>query len=195
MNNIFKITLLLSLLTILLVVMGSAVGGQWGMIVAFLIAAAMNLSSYWFSDKIILRMNNAHQVSREKYPVFYGMIDRLAAQARLPIPKICIIPDGSPNVFATGQNPDNATVAATEVALRIPTPVELEAVMRRINLSTLTTGQYCSDSPHRRKPCLTPENFLTGNRNHPKGRKRKQSSCRISFHCASTMMKRERWKS
>lgn len=129
MNNVLKTTFLLTLLTILLVIMGGAVGGQGGMIIAFLLAAAMNFGSYWFSDKIVLRMYNAHQVSREEHPAFYGMIERLAARAKLPMPKVYIIPDDSPNAFATGRNPQNAAVAATEGVLRILTPEELEGVM------------------------------------------------------------------
>lgn len=129
MNNVFKTTFLLSLLTILLVAMGGAVGGQGGMLVAFLLAAAMNFGSYWFSDKIVLKMYNAQEVSREEHPIFYGMIERLSARAGIPMPKVYIIPDDSPNAFATGRNPDHAAVAATEGILRILTPEELEGVM------------------------------------------------------------------
>ena len=129
MNNIFKTTLLLSLLTILLVVMGGAVGGQGGMFVAFLMAGVMNFGSYWFSDRIVLRMYSARQVSREEHPAFYGMIERLAVRAKLPMPKVYIIPDDSPNAFATGRNPSHAAVAATEGILRILTTDELEGVM------------------------------------------------------------------
>jgi len=129
MNNILKTTFLLSLLTILLVIMGGAVGGKGGMMVAFLIAAAMNFGSYWFSDKIVLKMYNAQEITREVHPSFYGMIERLAAQAGLPMPKVYIIPDDSPNAFATGRNPDHAAVAATQGILRILTSDELEGVM------------------------------------------------------------------
>jgi heat shock protein HtpX len=129
MNNILKTTFLLSLLTILLVVMGGAVGGQGGMIIAFLMAVVMNFGSYWFSDKIVLRMYNAQEITREIHPSFYGMIERLAGRAGLPMPKVYIIPDDSPNAFATGRNPSHAAVAATEVILRVLTPDELEGVM------------------------------------------------------------------
>jgi heat shock protein HtpX len=129
MNNILKTTFLLSLLTILLVVMGGAVGGKGGMIVAFLLAAAMNFGSYWFSDKIVLRMYNAQEITREVHPSFYGMVERLAGHAGLPMPRVYIIPDDSPNAFATGRNPDHAAVAATEGILRALTPDELEGVM------------------------------------------------------------------
>ena len=129
MSNIFKTTFLLSLLTLLLVAMGGAVGGKGGMYVAFLMAAAMNFGSYWFSDKIVLRMYNAQEISREMHPSFYGMVERLAGRAGLPMPKVFIIPDESPNAFATGRNPDHAAVAATEGILRVLTPDELEGVM------------------------------------------------------------------
>jgi len=129
MNNIIKTTFLLSLLTILLVAMGGAVGGKGGMTIAFLMAAVMNFGSYWFSDKIVLKMYNAQEITREVNPSFYGMIERLAARAGLPMPKVYIIPDDSPNAFATGRNPDHAAVAATRGILRILTPDELEGVM------------------------------------------------------------------
>jgi heat shock protein HtpX len=129
MNNILKTTFLLSLLTILLVAMGGAIGGQGGMIVAFLMAAVMNFGSYWFSDKIVLRMYNAQEITREIHPSFYGMVERLADRAGLPMPKVYIIPDDSPNAFATGRNPSHAAVAATEGILRVLTPDELEGVM------------------------------------------------------------------
>lgn len=129
MMNRFKTTILLSLLTMLLVFMGGAIGGKGGMITAFLIAVVMNFGSYWFSDKIVLRMYNAREITREVHPSFYGMIERLSGRAGLPMPKAYIIPDDSPNAFATGRNPDHAAVAATEGILRILTPDELEGVM------------------------------------------------------------------
>ena len=129
MNNIIKTTFLLSLLTVLLVVMGGAIGGQGGMLVAFVMAAVMNFGSYWFSDKVVLRMYNAREISREVHPSFYNMVERLAGRAGLPMPKVYIIPDDSPNAFATGRNPSHAAVAATEGILRILTPDELEGVM------------------------------------------------------------------
>lgn len=129
MMNRFKTTILLSLLTILLVSMGGAIGGQGGMIIAFFMAAVMNFGSYWFSDKIVLRMYNAQEITREVHPSFYGMVERLAGRAGLPMPKVYIIPDDSPNAFATGRNPEHAAVAATEGILRILTPDELEGVM------------------------------------------------------------------
>ena len=129
MMNRFKTTLLLSLLTMLLVFMGGALGGKGGMLIAFCMAAVMNFGSYWFSDKIVLKMYNAREITREVHPAFYDMVARLAGRAGLPMPKVYIIPDDSPNAFATGRNPEHAAVAATEGILRILTPDELEGVM------------------------------------------------------------------
>lgn len=129
MINTLKTTLLLSLLTILLVFMGGAVGGKGGMLFAFCLAAVMNFGSYWFSDTIVLRMYNAREITRDVHPAFYGMVERLAGQAGLPMPRVYIIPDESPNAFATGRNPDHAAVAATDGILRILSTDELEGVM------------------------------------------------------------------
>lgn len=129
MMNRFKTTLLLTLLTMLLVGMGGALGGRGGMLVAFVMAAVMNFGSYWFSDKIVLRMYGAQEIGRADHPTFYGMVERLAQRAGLPMPKVYIIPDQSPNAFATGRNPEHAAVAATEGILRILSPEELEGVM------------------------------------------------------------------
>lgn len=127
--NRLKTTLLLSLLTILMVAMGSAIGGKSGMVFAFIMALGMNVFSYWFSDKIVLKMYRAQEIGEHDHPGFYGMIRRLAIQAGLPMPKVYIIPDDSPNAFATGRNPDHAAVAATEGILRILSAEELEGVM------------------------------------------------------------------
>lgn len=127
--NRLKTTLLLSLLTILMVTMGSAIGGKSGMVFAFVMALCMNFFSYWFSDKIVLKMYGAQEISEHDHPVFYDMVRNLALKASLPMPKVYIIPDQSPNAFATGRNPANAAVAATEGILRILTPEELEGVM------------------------------------------------------------------
>ena len=127
--NRLKTTLLLSLLTVLMVFMGSAIGGRTGMVFAFFMALAMNFFSYWFSDKIVLKMYGAAEIGEHDHPAFYGMVRRLAQQAGLPMPKVYIIPSESPNAFATGRNPSHAAVAATEGILRILSPEELEGVM------------------------------------------------------------------
>lgn len=127
--NHLKTALLLSLLTVLMVVMGSAIGGESGMILAFVMAAAMNVFSYWFSDTLVLKMYAAREISEQDHPSFYGLVRRLAQQANLPMPKVYIIPSESPNAFATGRNPSHAAVAATQGILRILTVEELEGVM------------------------------------------------------------------
>ncbi|GFO65373.1 zinc metalloprotease HtpX [Geomonas paludis] len=127
--NRFKTAVLLTTLTLIMVALGSAIGGRGGMYFAFIMACAMNLFSYWFSDKIVLRMYGAQEITEAENPAFYGMIRRLAVQGGLPMPRVYIIPSESPNAFATGRNPDHAAVAATEGILRILTPEEMEGVM------------------------------------------------------------------
>lgn len=129
MMNRFKTTLLLTLLTLLMVAMGSAIGGKSGMVFAFFMACAMNFFSYWFSDKIVLKMYGAREITEAENPAFYRMVRRLATQGGLPMPRVYVIPDNSPNAFATGRNPNHAAVAATEGILRILSTEELEGVM------------------------------------------------------------------
>jgi heat shock protein HtpX len=109
--------------------MGSAIGGQSGMIIAFLIAGGMNFFSYWYSDKIVLKMYKAREVSAAESPNLYNMVRRLAQRANMPMPKVYIIPSEGPNAFATGRNPQNAAVAATEGLMRLLSEDELEGVM------------------------------------------------------------------
>jgi heat shock protein HtpX len=99
------------------------------MIFAFLVATAMNFFSYWFSDKIVLKMYGAREITRYENPSFYNLVEHLAHQAGLPMPKVYIIPSASPNAFATGRNPEHAAVAATAGLLRILSPEELAGVM------------------------------------------------------------------
>lgn len=129
MLNQFKTMFFMSLLTILLVFMGGALGGQAGMLFAFAMALIMNFGTYWFSDRIVLSMYNAQEIQRSDNPAFYGMVERLAQKAQLPMPRVYIIPDDSPNAFATGRNPQHAAVAATEGIIRILSMEELEGVM------------------------------------------------------------------
>src|SRR5512133_2275984 len=105
MINKLKTTLLLTCLTLLMVAMGSAIGGKIGMVFAFLMACAMNFFSYWFSDKIVLKMYGAQEITEMDNPAFHGMVRRLALQAGLPMPRVYLIPSESPNAFATGRNP------------------------------------------------------------------------------------------
>ena len=127
MPNGLKTALLLGALSGLLLLLGDALGGTNGMLLAFVIAAVMNLGSYWFSDKIVLRMYHAQQVGPE-HPL-HRITERLARQADLPMPKVYVIPDESPNAFATGRNPQHAAVAATQGIMRVLSEPELEGVM------------------------------------------------------------------
>lgn len=129
MMNRLKTTFLLTCLTLLLVAMGSAIGGRSGMVIAFVIAGAMNFFSYWYSDKIVLKMYRAKEVTEQQQPAFYAMVRRLAERAQLPMPKVYIIPSSAPNAFATGRNPQHAAVAATEGIMHILSEEELEGVM------------------------------------------------------------------
>lgn len=127
--NTLKITFFLTCLTLLMVAMGNAIGGQGGMVIALLLAGGMNFFSYWYSDKIVLKMYKAKEVSENESPTFYRMVKGLAERAGMPMPKVYIIPSDSPNAFATGRNPENAAVAATEGIIRILSAEELEGVM------------------------------------------------------------------
>ena len=127
MGNSVKTVLLLGLLSGLLLVIGELLGGQTGLLFAFAIAVAMNFGSYWFSDRVVLRMYRAQQVGPE-HPL-HRMTADLARRAGLPMPKVYLIPDDSPNAFATGRNPEHAAVAATEGILRLLQPHELEGVI------------------------------------------------------------------
>ena len=127
MASTLKTGLLLGAMSALLILLGGYFGGQGGVILAFIVAIAMNVGSYWFSDKIVLRMYNAQPVGPD-HPL-YRITARLADRAGLPMPKVYVIPDPSPNAFATGRNPDNAAVAATEGILRMLPENELEGVI------------------------------------------------------------------
>jgi heat shock protein HtpX len=127
MPNGLKTALLLGALSGMLLMLGEYIGGQQGLILAFAFAALMNLGSYWFSDKIVLRMSHAQEVG-SSHPL-YQMTQRLAQKAGLPMPKVYIIPDSSPNAFATGRNPQHAAVAATEGIMQALAPHELEGVI------------------------------------------------------------------
>lgn len=129
MSNQIKTFLLLAGLTVFLVFIGKLIGGQSGMMIAFLFALAMNAFSYWFSDKIILRMYGAQELSEAEAPELHRMVAELAAEAGIPKPRVCYIPDESPNAFATGRNPQNGVVAVTAGILRLLTPTELKGVL------------------------------------------------------------------
>src|SRR5215472_16599166 len=127
--NTTKTVLLMTALTVLLVFVGGAFGGRQGIIIAFIFAMAMNMFSYWFSDKIVLRMYNAQEVAEAEAPMLWAVTHDLALKMNMPMPKVYVIPSDSPNAFATGRNPKHAAVAATEGILRLLTREELEGVM------------------------------------------------------------------
>ena len=127
--NTFKSTLLLVGLTLLLILIGDYFGGQNGMILAFLISVAFNFGTYFFSDKIALRMYNAQPVTREQLPRAYAAVERLTAKQGLPMPKMYVLPTESPNAFATGRNPHHASVAVTRGILELLDDEELEGVL------------------------------------------------------------------
>src|SRR5438876_5296554 len=127
--NATKTVVLMVGLTVLLVFIGGAFGGRQGMIMAFMFAMVMNMFSYWFSDKIVLRMYSAREVTETEAPELYSVTRDLAMKMRMPMPKVYIIPSDAPNAFATGRNPNHAAVAATEGILRLLTREELAAVM------------------------------------------------------------------
>src|SRR6266436_3323230 len=127
MNNTVKTALLLGTMSALLLFIGEALGGAGGMAIGFFFAVATNFASYWFSDKIVLRMYNAQEVGPGHR--LFDVVDRLAKRAGLPQPRCYVIPQASPNAFATGRSPEHAAVAATEGILRILTDDELEGVL------------------------------------------------------------------
>ena len=129
MSNMFKTAVLLTVLTVMLVVLGGAIGGRQGMMMAFILALAMNFASYWFSDKIVLAMYRAQPVDERQAPALYGTVRRLATRAGIPMPRVYIIPTETPNAFATGRNPEHAVIAVTEGILRILDDDELEGVL------------------------------------------------------------------
>jgi heat shock protein HtpX len=129
MGNTFKTALLLTGLTLLLMAIGSYFGGQRGMLTALIIAGVMNFGSYFFSDKIALATYRAQAVTREQLPRAYQIVERLTQKAGLPMPKIYVIPTDSPNAFATGRNPQHASVAVTEGILNLLSDEELEGVL------------------------------------------------------------------
>src|SRR6266581_372750 len=129
MGNMFKTAFLLTALTLLLMFIGRAFGGQNGMFLALAFAAVMNFVSYFFSDKIALAMYRAQPVTREELPRAYAAVERLTQKIGIPMPKIYVIPSESPNAFATGRNPSHASVAVTHGILGLLNDEELEGVL------------------------------------------------------------------
>jgi heat shock protein HtpX len=129
MGNTFKTAFLLTLLTLLLLFIGRAFGGQNGMLIALAFAVVMNFVSYFYSDKIALAMYRAQPVTREELPRAYAAVERLTQKIGIPMPKMYVIPTDSPNAFATGRNPQHASVAVTQGILNLLTDEELEGVL------------------------------------------------------------------
>lgn len=129
MGNQLKTTLLLGSLTGLIVLIGRYFGGSSGMVIAFVFAVLMNFGSYWFSDKIVLKLYKSRQLSSQESPELYSLVSRLSQSASLPMPKIYLIPSEAPNAFATGRNSQHAVIAVTQGILRLLNSSELEGVL------------------------------------------------------------------
>ena len=129
MNGHTKTLLLLASLTGLILLIGAMLGGRGGVMMAFLFALAMNVGSYWFSDKIVLRMYRAQDLSPAEAPLIYQIVGELAQNANLPMPRIVLVPEQAPNAFATGRDPEHAVVAVTEGLLNILNPEEVKGVL------------------------------------------------------------------
>jgi len=129
MFNLMKTAVLMAAITALFMAIGSMIGGRAGMMLALVVAVGMNFFSYWFSDKMVLKMYNAREVDETSAPRFYGMVRELAQRAQLPMPKVYLIDESAPNAFATGRNPEHAAVAATTGILNVLSERELRGVM------------------------------------------------------------------
>src|SRR5208337_1355758 len=129
MSNILKTTLLLTVMTLLFMLAGQAFGGERGMFMALIFAAIMNFVSYFFSDKIALAAYRAQPITRDQLPRVYNIVERLSQKVGLPMPKVYLIPSDSANAFATGRNPNHASVAVTQGILGLLNDDELEGVI------------------------------------------------------------------
>jgi heat shock protein HtpX len=127
--NTLKTVFLLTLIMVLLMLVGSMLGGQQGVIMAFIFSLMMNFGAYWFSDKIVLMMYRAKEVTESDAPQLFSLIARIASQAQIPMPRVYIIPESTPNAFATGRNPEHAAVAVTDGIMKILSQDELEGVI------------------------------------------------------------------
>jgi len=129
MGNQFKTAMLLAAMTAFIILIGRMLGGQQGMVIAFILAGAMNFFSYWFSDRMVLSMYRAQEVDAAQAPELYAMVQRLSRNAGLPMPRVYIIPQDTPNAFATGRNPEHAVVAVTQGLMQLMGPTEIEGVL------------------------------------------------------------------
>jgi len=129
MGNQLKTTILLAIMTAFIMIVGNLLGGRQGMIIALIVAAGMNFFSYWYSDKIVLKMYQAREATPQEAPDLFDIVQTLSRQAGLPMPKVYIIPKEAPNAFATGRNPDNAVVAVTQGLLNLMERQEVMGVL------------------------------------------------------------------
>jgi heat shock protein HtpX len=129
MGNQIRTTILLAVMTALIIWVGQLLGGRQGMIIALIFAAGMNFFSYWYSDKLVLKMYRASEVTSGQAPEFYKTVQRLTRRAGLPMPKLYVIPQQTPNAFATGRNPEHAVVAVTEGLLKVMNHEEVTGVL------------------------------------------------------------------
>ncbi|OGB03897.1 MAG: protease HtpX [Burkholderiales bacterium RIFCSPLOWO2_12_FULL_64_99] len=129
MFNMMKTAILMAAITALFMAIGAMIGGRSGMMLALVVALGMNFFSYWFSDKMVLKMYNAREVDETSAPRFYAMVRELAQRAQIPMPKVYLIDEAAPNAFATGRSPDHAAVAATTGIVNVLTDRELRGVM------------------------------------------------------------------
>jgi heat shock protein HtpX len=129
MGNQLRTTLLLAVMTGLILWVGQLLGGRQGMVIALVLAAGMNFFSYWYSDKIVLRMYRAREITADQASDIYDIVRELCQRASLPMPKVCIVPQDAPNAFATGRNPDHAVVAVTQGLLQLMDREEIKGVI------------------------------------------------------------------
>lgn len=129
MTSQIKTVLLLALLSGIIIVLGGMMGGRTGVIIAFGLALAMNVGSYWYSDKIVLSMYHARELAPEEAPYLHQIVEDLARNAGIPKPRVCVVPEEAPNAFATGRDPQHAVVAVTEGLMRLLSPDELRGVV------------------------------------------------------------------
>jgi heat shock protein HtpX len=127
--NTLKVGFLLTALTVLFVLIGNLLGGSSGVVIALVLALAMNFGSYWFSDKLVLKMTKAQPLERHQAPDFYNVTERLAERAGIPMPRLYVVPDQQPNAFATGRNPANGVVAVNQGLLNMLSKQEVEGVI------------------------------------------------------------------
>jgi heat shock protein HtpX len=127
--NTLKVGILLIVLTALFVLIGRMIGGSGGAVVALLLAVILNLGSYWYSDKLVLKITGAHPLSEEEYPELHEMVRKLAQRANVPTPRLFLVDDPSPNAFATGRNPEHGVIAVNQGLLNLLEPQEVEGVL------------------------------------------------------------------